>query len=53
MGKARNRRLCGHSGFIDAFGDGLDLETAGSQRVRPKETGRTGYDPADLPKLYI
>ena len=39
--------------FIDAFVDGLDLEAAGFQRVRPNDTGRPGYDPADLLKLYI
>ena len=39
--------------FIDAFVDGLDLIEAGFERVRPKRTGRPGYDPADLLKLYI
>lgn len=39
--------------FIDAFVDGLDLATAGFGRVAPKSTGRPGYDPADLLKLYI
>ena len=39
--------------FIDAFVDGLDLEAAGFTRVEPKATGRPGYDPADLLKLYI
>ena len=39
--------------FIDAFVDGLDLAAAGFCRVRPKETGRPGYAPADLLKLYI
>ena len=39
--------------FIDAFVDGLDLEAAGFQRVRPTDKGRPGYDPADLLKLYI
>jgi len=39
--------------FIDAFVDGLDLEAAGFQRVHPKGTGRPGYDPGDLLKLYI
>ena len=39
--------------FIDAFVDGLDLEAAGFQRVRPGDKGRPGYDPADLLKLYI
>ena len=39
--------------FIDAFVDGLDLAAAGFGRVQPKETGRPGYSPADLLKLYI
>ncbi len=39
--------------FIDAFVDGLDLATAGFERATPKATGRPGYDPADLLKLYI
>jgi transposase len=39
--------------FIDAFVDGLDLGATGFARVEPKATGRPGYDPADLLKLYI
>ena len=39
--------------FIDAFVDSLDLAAAGFGRVAPKATGRPGYDPADLLKLYI
>jgi transposase len=39
--------------FIEAFVDGLDLVAAGFARVAPKDTGRPGYDPADLLKLYI
>ena len=39
--------------FIDAFVDGLDLAAAGFADVEPKETGRPGYAPADLLKLYI
>src|SRR3974390_1975278 len=39
--------------FIDAFVDGLDLAAAGFANVEPKETGRPGYAPADLLKLYI
>src|SRR4051812_32564271 len=39
--------------FIDAFVDELDLEEAGFIRVQPKSTGRPGYWPADLLKLYI
>ena len=39
--------------FIEAFVDGLDLGAAGFVRVQPKTTGRPGYDPADLLKIYI
>src|SRR6202048_1708482 len=39
--------------FIDAFVDGLDLAAASFGRVEPKVTGRPGYAPADLLKLYI
>jgi transposase len=39
--------------FIDAFVDRLELTTAGFGRVQPQETGRPGYAPADLLKLYI
>jgi hypothetical protein len=39
--------------FIDALVDGLDLAVAGIRRVEPKATGRPGYAPADLLKLYI
>src|SRR5208337_3743408 len=39
--------------FIDAFVDGLDLVGAGFGRVQPKATGRPGYAPGDLLKLYI
>ena len=39
--------------FIDAFVDGLDLVEAGFVRVQPKATGRPGYAPGDLLKLYI
>ena len=39
--------------FIDAFVDSLDLAAAGFIRVQAKATGRPGYDPADLLKLYI
>ena len=39
--------------FIEAFVDGLDLAAAGFRRVRAKETGRPGYAPSDLLKLYI
>ena len=39
--------------FIDAFVDRLDLREAGFARVEAKATGRPGYAPADLLKLYI
>ena len=39
--------------FIDAFVDGLDLAGAGFARVEAKATGRPGYAPGDLLKLYI
>src|SRR5215211_5802694 len=39
--------------FIEAFINGLDLASAGFVRVGPKATGRPGYDPADLLKLYV
>ena len=39
--------------FIEAFVDSLDLATAGFNRTLPKATGRPGYNPSDLLKLYI
>jgi transposase len=39
--------------FIDAFVDGLDLVEAGFARVQSEATGRPGYSPGDLLKLYI
>jgi transposase len=39
--------------FIDAFVDQLDLAAAGFSRVASKATGRPGYAPGDLLKLYI
>ena len=39
--------------FIDAFVDGLDIEALGFVRARPEQTGRPGYHPGDLLKLYI
>jgi hypothetical protein len=39
--------------FIDAFVDGLDLAGTGFARVEAKATGRPGYAPGDLLKLYI
>ena len=38
--------------FIEAFVEGLDLPAAGFARVEAEETGRPGYRPADLLKLY-
>jgi transposase len=39
--------------FIEAFVDSLDLTTTGFERTLPKVTGRPGYNPSDLLKLYI
>ena len=39
--------------FIDAFVDELDLKKAGFARTTAKATGRPGYHPGDLLKLYI
>ena len=39
--------------FIDAFVDGLDLAKAGFARVVAEKTGRPGYAPGDMLKLYI
>jgi transposase len=39
--------------FIDAFADVLDLSVAGFLRVHSKSTGRPGYAPANMLKLYI
>ena len=38
--------------FIEAFVDGLDFAKAGIA-TRPAATGRPGYAPADLLKLYL
>lgn len=38
---------------IELFVDGLDLEALGFVRAQPAVTGRPGYDPADLLKLYL
>jgi len=38
---------------IDAFVDNLDLQNLGFKRLTPKPTGRPGYHPATLLKLYI
>ena len=39
--------------FIEAFVESLDLAAAGFDRALPKATGRPGYDPSDMLKLYI
>src|SRR3954452_8717945 len=39
--------------FIEAFVDGLDLAALGFVGTVPKATGRPGYAPTDLLKLYI
>ena len=38
---------------IDAFVDRLDMVGLGFERAEPGETGRPGYDPRDLLKLYL
>jgi transposase len=38
---------------IDAFVDELDLAACGFQRAMPAATGRPGYAPGDLLKLYF
>lgn len=38
---------------IDAFVDGLDMAGLGFGRPVPAATGRPGYDPRDLLKLYV
>jgi transposase len=38
---------------IDAFVGRLDFAALGFERARPAETGRPGYDPRDLLKLYL
>lgn len=38
---------------IDAFVDGLDFKKLAFERAVPKATGRPGYKPATLLKLYI
>ncbi|MGH9194832.1 MAG: transposase, partial [Acidimicrobiia bacterium] len=39
--------------FIDAYVDQLDLEALGFIRAAAADTGRPGYAPGDLLKLYI
>jgi transposase len=38
---------------IDAFVDRLDMAGLGFERAEAAETGRSGYDPRDLLKLYL
>ncbi|AQQ02875.1 IS1182 family transposase [Roseibium algicola] len=38
---------------IDVFVDALDLAGSGFNRIAPAQTGRPGYDPAVLLKLFI
>ena len=38
---------------LEAFVDGFDLAKAGFVRVTAKDTGRPGYHPGDLLKLYL
>ena len=38
---------------VDAFVDGLDLRKLGFTSVDPLETGRPGYHPATMLKIYI
>lgn len=38
---------------IDAFVDGLDLRRLEFKRVDPMKTGRPGYRPSTLLKLYV
>lgn len=42
--------LCG---VIDAFVGRLDFQALGFERAEAAETGRRGYDPRDLLKLYL
>jgi transposase len=38
---------------VDAFVGQLDMEKLGFERAQPAETGRPGYDPRSLLKLYL
>jgi transposase len=38
---------------IEAYINGLDLESLKFSRPQPRSTGRPGYDPKDLLKLYV
>jgi len=39
--------------FIDAYVDSLDLQALGFERFEPADTGRPGYNPGDLLRLYL
>jgi transposase len=39
--------------MIDVFVDEMDLGVLGFERSLPADTGRPGYDPATLLKIYI
>jgi transposase len=39
--------------LVDAFVDGLDLKQLGFDRAEPSATGRPGYQPATLLKIYV
>lgn len=39
--------------FIDVFVESQDMQELGFERATAKETGRPGYDPRDLLRLYI
>ena len=39
--------------FIEAFVDDLDMSELGFERAKPRHTGRPGYNPKDLLKLFI
>jgi len=39
--------------IIDAFVDELDLSELGFARVQPASTGRSGYAPGTMLKLYV
>ena len=39
--------------FLDALVDGLDLARCGFGRTQPAGTGRPGFAPGDLLKIYV
>jgi transposase len=39
--------------FLDAFVETLEMDRLGFERARPAATGRPGYDPRDLLRLYL